>query len=275
MNFRTTFLLMTSATALVACRGDLRIGGEGDGGVNLSETGVVPDAAPSESAQGDDGSITVVAADSGTSLVVDSGTSPLIVFDGGVGGICEGPDAGSATDAGDAMAPACGCTRRPGPGTSAFSCPPGIGENKTLALGPSGGTVTLEGRQGTASGVPASIDFAPGSVQTTTEVTLIETGIAPPLDLLDWSPVYLVQPAGLVLGYPARIALPDSNGSNVSGVIQSETPADLAIWFSPDGTCFKRLLDYALNAGFETGTIPQLGYLIVASAREPSTASCP
>jgi len=275
MNLRTTFLLMTSGAALVACRGDLGVGGAGDAGVNRPETGVVADAAPSDSAQGDDSGIAAVAADSGTAVVADSGTSTFIVFDGGVGGVCEGPDAGSATGAGDAMAPACGCTRRPGPGTSAFSCPPGIGENKTLALGPSGGTVTLEGRQGTASGVPASIDFAPGSVQTTTEVRLIETGIAPPLDLLDWSPVYLVQPAGLVLGNPARIALPDSNGSNASGVIQSETPADLAIWFSADGTCFERLSDYALNAGFETGTISQLGYLIVASAREPSTASCP
>ncbi len=131
--------------------------------------------------------------------------------------------------------------------------------------------MTLEGRQGAASGVAAEVDFPPGAVASTTDVTLIETGIAPPLDLLDWSPVYLVQPAGLVLGFPARIDLPWSNGT----LAGSMTPSDLAIWFSPDGTCFTRLSDFADNAGFEMGTLPQLGYLIVASPRAASTASCP
>ena len=51
-----------------------------------------------------------------------------------------------------------------------------------------------------ASGVAASIDFAPGAVQTPTGVTLIETSIAPPDNILDWSPVYAAEPIGLALG---------------------------------------------------------------------------
>ncbi len=130
MNIRTTVILMTSATALVACRGNLMIGDEDEGGVHSPDSGSVSDAAVSEPTQGPDGSgIPTQGFDGGIaptegfdgsiSVVVDASSSPLIVFDSGVGGLCAGVDAGSVMDA-------CpGCTRRPGRGSSYYSCPPG------------------------------------------------------------------------------------------------------------------------------------------------------
>jgi hypothetical protein len=61
----------------------------------------------------------------------------------------------------------------------------------------------------------------------------------------------------------------------VSGSNTVSQPADLAIWFSPDGSCFTRLPSSYSNAGFDTGTISQVGYSIVGNPRTPATATCP
>jgi hypothetical protein len=202
--------------------------------------------------------------------------SPLIVLDASLGGLCASVDAGGTNDPADAQV-ACGCTRRPpGPSTTFFTCPPGTGDNASATLGPQSTVttqVTVEGQQGVASGVPASIEFAPGAVQSPTEVTLIETSIAPPVDIIDWSPVYAVEPLGLTLAVAAKIALPWSNGTSGSNTVS--VPSDLAIWFSPDGSCFTRLPSSTGNAGFDTGMISQLGYFIVGDPRTPAQASCP
>jgi hypothetical protein len=134
-------------------------------------------------------------------------------------------------------------------------------------VGPAGGAITLPGRQGIVSGVSAQVTFAPGAIATPTTITLIETAIAPPSDLLDWSPVYLVEPAGLALANPAALRLPDSNSLS--------TVSELSIWFSADGSCFTRIPDSYTNAGFEQGSTSQLGYLIVGTPRTASTATCP
>jgi hypothetical protein len=85
---------------------------------------------------------------------------------------------------------------------------------------------------------------------------------------LDWSPVYLVEPRGLALTSPAAVRLPWGN-------LPTELVSDLSIWFSPDGICFTRLSDSYTNAGFEQGSIAQLGFLIVGTPRTASTATCP
>ena len=264
MNSRLLVLSMTSASALFACRPDLTIGGEADGGSDGGKAVVVMGAAPVEAAPND-----------APPPVEDAAAPPLIVLDASVGGLCASVDAGGTSDTADAQA-ACWCTRRPGPGTSFFTCPPGIGDNASVTLDPQStavAAVTVEGRQGVASGVPASIQFAPGAVQSPTEVTLIETSIAPPVDITDWSPVYAVQPLGLALDSSAKISLPWSNGISGSNVVN--VPPDLAIWFSADGSCFTRLPSSTDNAGFNTGMISQLGYFIVGDPRTSATASCP
>jgi hypothetical protein len=218
-----------------------------------------------------------------------SSTPETLTIDGGVGGLCSaadagtgqvtGDDAGSSSDAnGDAPAAAvsCGCTRRPGTGNS-FQCPAGIGEYSTATIGASGGTVQVQGRQGIASGVPAQLSFPVGAITTPTDVTLIETAIAPPQDLLDWSPVYLVEPAGLTLAVRTPIEFPWSSGSSPTsqGGPSSTTTTGLALWFSADGTCFTRVPDSYTNAGFEEGSTTQLGYFIVGTPRTAATATCP
>jgi hypothetical protein len=216
-----------------------------------------------------------------------SGERP-IVLDGGVGGLCSvadaaPPDAGpSSMDAdaepsdGAAAAASCYCTRRPGTGNS-VQCPAGVGEHASATIGPSGASVSLQGRQGVASGVAAQLNFPPTALATPTRITLVETAIPPPEDLLDWSPVYLVQPAGLALAARTPVQLPWSSGplSTPQGGPSVTTVADLSIWFSADGTCFTRVSDSYTNAGFEQGSLTQLGYLIVGAPRTASTATCP
>jgi hypothetical protein len=213
----------------------------------------------------------------------------VITLDSGVGGLCSVTDAAPATgaDAGpvemdaeagptvDAAA-SCPCTRRPGAGNS-LQCPAGIGEYSESTIGPGGGTVKVQGRQFAASGVAAELDFPPTAIAAPTDIKLIETNIPPPQDLLDWSPVYLVEPAGLALSVRTPIRLPWSSGpvpSQQSGPI-AVTAAGLSIWFSADGSCFTRVSDSYTNAGFEQGSITQLGYFIVGTPRTAATTSCP
>jgi hypothetical protein len=118
------------------------------------------------------------------------------------------------------------------------------------------------------SGVDAQISIPPTAIATTTTVTLTETAIPPPHDFLDWSPVYRIDPVGLALAARAPVQFP---WSNLSGSVAG----GLAIWFSPDGSCFTPLADSYVNAGFNMASTTQLGYFIVAAARSPSAASCP
>jgi hypothetical protein len=263
MHIRTMILSATSAAAIVGCRGDLLIGGELDGGTSSSDSGALIETHESGS---------IPDADSGPTHTFDLDSGPpRIVVDASVGGICANVGAGSAPVPNGTT---CVCTRRPGSG-SYFDCPAGVGDNASLSLGPDGGTLSLNGREGAVSGVPAQIDFAPDSVQTQTTVTLIETSIPPPADLVDWSPVYLVEPAGLVLAKPARLSLPDTNGSEATGEMQNLAPSNMVIWFSVDGACFSPLADSLGNAGFMTGALSQSGYLMVGAPQNASTPTCP
>jgi hypothetical protein len=210
-------------------------------------------------------------------------TTGRIDIDASLGGLCTpvtatAPDAGpdaAATDAGTPMA--CPCTRRPGAGNT-LECPMGLGEYVSWTIGPSGGPVALQGRQGLASGVAAEFDFPPTAIATPTEIKLIETSIPPPPDLIDWSPVYLVEPAGLALTARTPFHLPDQNvalGPSAGGVAVSTSPTGLSVWFSPDGACFTPVADSYVNAGFMMGSTTQLGYFIVGVPRTAVTATCP
>ncbi|MDP8998501.1 MAG: hypothetical protein M3O46_00135 [Myxococcota bacterium] len=189
-----------------------------------------------------------------------------------LGGICA--DAGTAGEAADGAAPdsggasACGCTRRPGGVADTFNCPVGLGEYVSAVIGPAGGTVEIKGRQYLGSGVTASLAFPPTAIATPTTIVLTETAIAPPRDFIDWSPVYRVEPLGLALASPTPVQLPSSNSG-------SGTFGQIAIWFSPDGSCFTRLPNSYVNAGFNQGSAKELGYFVVGVARSASTLKCP
>jgi hypothetical protein len=206
----------------------------------------------------------------------------IITLDSGVGGLCSTDDAGTSVDPDAAIpsvdaeaAASCGCTRRPGAGNTS-ECPAGLGEYGAGTIGPSGGTVQVRGRQGIASGVAAQLAFPPTAIAAPTDIKLIETAIPPPQDLLDWSPVYLAEPAGLALAARTPIQLPWSSGPFPTPMgPSSTTAAGLSIWFSADGTCFTRLPDSSTNAGFEQGSVTQLGYFIVGTPRTAAAASCP
>jgi hypothetical protein len=206
----------------------------------------------------------------------------VIELDSGVGGLCAS-DAGpaiaidaEATPTLDAQpAVSCNCSRRPGAGVNAHFCPAGIGEYSESTIGSAGGTVKVQGRQFAGSGVAAELDFPPTAIATPRDVRLIETNIPPPQDLLDWSPVYLVEPAGLALSVPTQIQFPWSSGPISSSGPTEVTAGALSIWFSPDGSCFTRVPDSYTNAGFEQGSTTQLGYFIVGTPRTAATESCP
>jgi hypothetical protein len=215
----------------------------------------------------------------------------IIYLDSGVGGLCSMDDAGTSATGSDAGSPvdpdaavpsvdaeaavSCGCTRRPGSGNTS-DCPAGLGEYGSGTIGPNGGTVQVQGRQFAASGVAAQLAFPPTAIAIPTDIKLIETAIPPPQDLLDWSPVYLAEPAGLAVAARTPIRLPWSSGPFPAPVgPSSTTAAGLSIWFSADGTCFTRLPDSYTNAGFEQGSVTQLGYFIVGTPRTAGAASCP
>lgn len=194
---------------------------------------------------------------------VDGAVEPL-------GELCA--DAGTeATDSGgpspDASANLCGCTRRPAGAPNPFRCPRGLGEYVSTVIGPSGGSVEIQGRQYAATGISARIDVPPTAIATPTTIVLTETAIPPPHDFVDWSPVYRVEPVGLALSSPTMIRFPSSNLGSV--------PSDLALWFSADGTCFTQVPDSFLNTDVAMGFTQTLGYYLVGVARSASTLACP
>ena len=188
----------------------------------------VPDsgvAVVSEPEAGPDAAMTVDATQTEEAALAPEG---IIDLDSGVGGLCSVDDAaasGTAEDSGSPVDPdaeagltldaeaavSCGCTRRPGAGNTS-QCPAGLGEYGSATIGPSGGSVQVQGRQGVASGVAAQLAFPPTAIATPTDIKLIETAIPPPQDVLDWSPVYLAEPAGLTLAERTPIQLPWGSG---------------------------------------------------------------
>jgi hypothetical protein len=163
--------------------------------------------------------------------------------------------------------PGCPCTRALGRGNS-YQCPMGVGQTNYATIGPAGGSLILPGQQSKASGVSFAITIPPGALASDTLISVEETDLGPPSGLVDWSPVYLLEPRGLQLARVAGLQIPWS--SNVS-----QTPNTLGVYARDEnGACgFKRLVDSYTNAGFEQASLTELGYLLVAtpSSVDPST----
>ncbi|HVT07792.1 MAG TPA: hypothetical protein VHO67_10045 [Polyangia bacterium] len=162
----------------------------------------------------------------------------------------------------------CPCTRTPGPGNS-FQCPMGAGQTSYATIGPAGGQIMLLGQQSKTTNVPFGIKFPPGALVTDTRISVTETDLPPPSGVLDWSPVYLVEPRGLELAKVASVQIPWS--SNLTAL-----PNTLGIYARDEsGSCaFKRLVDSYTNAGFEQASLTQFGYLLVGVASTVNPATC-
>jgi hypothetical protein len=171
-------------------------------------------------------------------------------------------------DGGPSSPGGCHCTRRPGRSTATLQCPAGANESASLVIGPKGGTLSLVGQQGIASGVAVELQVPPGVVETPTEIAVTELASPPPAGIVDYSPVYRFDPPGLVLARPVKLRMP---WSNRDGIVAS----DLAIYWSTDGgQTYGRLAEDHLDAGFNDGAITGFGLGFVGSATLDDPALC-
>jgi hypothetical protein len=153
----------------------------------------------------------------------------------------------------------------------------GADQSVSATLGPGGGSIELVGQQGKSSGVSFRLDFPPGAVEQGTTVRLTETSVPPPAEFEDWSPVYLIEPRGLLLRKVVAVSVPmGSNGSfGSSGSIS--LGRELALYQRDEFTscAFSRLPDSYGNAGFEQASLTFLGYLFVGMPKSGDKATCP
>src|SRR5260370_42596758 len=152
-------------------------------------------------------------------------------------------------------------------------CRARAGPSEALTTGPAGRLLRLGGQQATQTGVPFSLTIPPGALASDTIITVTETKVPPPADFVDYSPIYLVQPAGLM----TPVALPIVIGwANKSGLAAGGPSAPLAIYAAPDAAGpFTRLPDSYANAGFMQGSIKAFGAFFSGYPKQPAQAGCP
>jgi hypothetical protein len=145
----------------------------------------------------------------------------------------------------------------------------GVGQTAYATIGPAGGMLMLHGQQSNRTNVPFEVTFPPGALTTDTRISVTETDLPPPSGIIDFSPVYLVEPRGLTLAKVASMQIPWS--SNLTAI-----PSTLAIYARDEnGTCgFKRLGDSYTNAGFEQASLTEFSYLLVGYPSTVDPATC-
>jgi hypothetical protein len=127
--------------------------------------------------------------------------------------------------------------------------------------------------------VAFTITFPPNAVATATTITVTELRAPPPAGFADWSPLYRLDPVGLVLAAPATLSIPFSNGCCQPG---SGVPCGgafsraMGLFWSGQDTCgLERLPSSYVNAGVEQGTTTRLGFAIVGFATLGGVPYCP
>lgn len=186
-------------------------------------------------------------------------------IDAGAGGASAGAGGSAGQGAPQRMCP---CSRRPGEHNS-FMCPLGEGVTRSVSVGPAGGTLVLSGTQSTR-GVAFKLQIPPNALDHPVIIQVTEVASpAPPTPYVDESPVYDIQPAGLLFKVPALLTLPYEN---VSGIVAPE----LVIEASRDcGASYKPISDSYINAGFLQGSLSQLGPVFAGYPRtQLDVAAC-
>jgi hypothetical protein len=186
---------------------------------------------------------------------------------GGSGDSGAGGSGGSGGSGGTVCATPldCPCTRRPGVG-NCFICPMGAGQfNSAVINARSGGGLVLYAQQG--AGVPFYVAIPAMALATDVRVTVTETTIPPPIDYVDYSPVYVIE-SPIPTSRPLQLLMPYSN--------KSGDVANLSIYFASDPSGpFSRVANSAVSAGFIEGSISQFGALFVGYPKTPAHQSCP
>ena len=144
----------------------------------------------------------------------------------------------------------------------------GVGASVSQDVGPGGATLTLSGTPSTV-GVPVELQIPPNALSQTITIRITETTDPPPESIADWSPLYHFQPEDLVFALPAVVRMP---WSSTDGLV----PKSLSIYWSKNlaTDALTPLADNYVNAGFNQGSVRNLGWAIVGVPRDPSS-TCP
>jgi hypothetical protein len=155
---------------------------------------------------------------------------------------------------------------------NSWKCAVGVGETTTQVIGPEGGVVALHARQGISSGVGFRVEIPPGLLPERVEIRITEMAAPPPADLVDFSPIYHVEPdLDVIRTGQSSIKLTLPYGNN-----DGEIPASLGVYFRPDATLpFEPIPDSYINAGFLQGTWERTGMFLAAHPRTPNQTTCP
>lgn len=174
---------------------------------------------------------------------------------------------GAVTGLGGAPGSACPCTRRLDAPTSS-KCPRGADESVTMRVGPEGGILKLSGQQARASGVAFELHIPPRALANAVAITVTELREPPPAGFSDWSPLYRVEPAGLVLNGAAALRVPWSN-------VDGEVNRALTTYAAPTSAGpYEPLSDSYVNAGFTQASLHRLGFLFVGAPASTVSTTC-
>ncbi len=163
----------------------------------------------------------------------------------------------------------CPCTRRLPEQGDATACVAGADWGVTATVGPEGGRVAIS-RTPSTQYSSLNLDVPPGALSEPTTIRIIETSLPPPPGFTDRSPVYVFEPVGLTFKVPVTVKI----ASDSQGVIPDSRFA--IYWSSAGDPCaLAPLADDYDNAGFNEGTITQLGWAMVGTPRTDAMAVCP
>jgi hypothetical protein len=159
----------------------------------------------------------------------------------------------------------CRCSRQCG-ARNDFRCPRGTGTSKTRLIGSEGGTVELTGTRSTV-GVSVRLDIPANALSEPTLITITELRALEASDYVDWSPIYRFEPLGLILKVPAELRMP---WSNTDGPIDDVTLLQSASAQGP----YEAIADSYTNAGFNQGSLLELGHVFVGVPESDSKRVC-
>jgi hypothetical protein len=197
------------------------------------------------------------------------GTAPFADPNGGGGGQLwdSGPYSGVAKDPMDR----CPCSRALGRANPPehFLCPPGTGEKVGVMVGPGGGTVDLPGH-GTFYSY-TEIAIPPGALSAWTFVTITELTGLTPTGYTDLSPVFAIEPTGLLLAKRAKVTIPWD--IYLAAGFPFINPKQSFVYASASPSSgFAPLADSGGGFGVDTGTVDRFGYVF---AGYPATLDPP
>jgi hypothetical protein len=184
-------------------------------------------------------------------------------FGGGNGGepVLTG---GSPSGGGAPSQVTCPCTRR----QPTFRCQNGTEDSVEVEIDAKGGRVELQGTPSTL-GTAFRLIIPANAVEKSTLIRVTELNLAAPADYVDYSPVYLVEPASLVFERPVEVDVPATNSLNTV-----ERTISVYVSEQPEGP-FERLPDSYSNAGFLQATLPGAGYVFAGYPKTGAVVDCP